>query len=60
MNAQQLEGLNEVNAWRNDIIVQGYPGKTVCHGGLLRIRILTLRFGTATAPRINGISESSS
>jgi glyoxylase-like metal-dependent hydrolase (beta-lactamase superfamily II) len=43
MNAQQLEGLNEVNGWRIDIIVQGYPGKTVCHGGLGWSTIALLR-----------------
>src|ERR1017187_7455103 len=43
MNAQQLEGENEVNGWRIDIIVQGYPGKTVCHGGLGWSTIALLR-----------------
>jgi glyoxylase-like metal-dependent hydrolase (beta-lactamase superfamily II) len=43
MNTQEPADLNEVNGWRIDIIVQGYPGKTVCHGGLGWSTIALLR-----------------
>jgi glyoxylase-like metal-dependent hydrolase (beta-lactamase superfamily II) len=43
MNARQIKQLNEVDGWRIDIIVQGYPGKTVCHGGLGWSTIALLR-----------------
>lgn len=43
MDARQLEGQGEVNGWRIDVIVQGYPGKTVCHGGLGWSTIALLR-----------------
>lgn len=33
----------EEGGWRVDVIVQGYPGKTVCHGGLGWSTIVLLR-----------------
>jgi N-acyl homoserine lactone hydrolase len=43
MTAEQIGELSEVDGWRIDIIVQGYPGKTVCHGGLGWSTIALLR-----------------
>lgn len=43
MAAQQVRGMNEVGGWSIDIIVQGYPGKSVCHGGLGWSTIALLR-----------------
>lgn len=39
----QVEGLSEVGGWQIDILVQGYPGKAVCHGGLGWSTIALLR-----------------
>ena len=33
----------EIGGWRIDVLVQGYPGKTVCHGGLGWSTIALLR-----------------
>ena len=43
MTAEQIGELSEVDGWRIDIIVQGYPGKAVCHGGLGWSTIALLR-----------------
>ncbi|MEO6269393.1 MAG: MBL fold metallo-hydrolase [Lautropia sp.] len=36
-------GLDEIGGWRIDILVQGYPGKSVCHGALGWSTIALLR-----------------
>ena len=43
MERQQVEGLDQVGGWQIDIIVQGYPGKSVCHGALGWSTIALLR-----------------
>src|SRR5690606_28487647 len=40
---EQVGRLVEVNGWQIDIIVQGYPGKSVCHGALGWSTIALLR-----------------
>lgn len=37
-----MDGI-EIGGWRIDVLVQGYPGKTVCHGGLGWSTIALLR-----------------
>ena len=36
-------GLTDIGGWQIDIIVQGYPGKSVCHGALGWSTIALLR-----------------
>ena len=43
MATEQVAKLEEVGGWRIDIIVQGYPGKSVCHGALGWSTIALLR-----------------
>lgn len=43
MAAHEAEELCNVDGWRIDIVVQGYPGKSVCHGGLGWSTIALLR-----------------
>ena len=43
MDARKAGKLSEVGGWQIDVIVQGYPGKTVCHGGLGWSTIALLR-----------------
>jgi N-acyl homoserine lactone hydrolase len=43
MGLEQAERPDEVGGWRIDIVVQGYPGKSVCHGALGWSTIALLR-----------------
>ena len=41
--ANQASPLAEIGGWQVEIVVQGYPGKSVCHGGLGWSTIVLLR-----------------
>ncbi len=43
MTTERVEGLEQIGGWEIDIIVQGYPGKSVCHGALGWSTIALLR-----------------
>ena len=48
-SATQAPPLAEIGGWRIEIVVQGYPGKSVCHGGLGWSTIALLRGHGRTA-----------